>query len=247
MGASRVGLAALNNALWYDTIFRAHGMPGEMLGGVWLSRSIPPPFHSNLVVVSERATESEVLARIHDLMKQPPAPHWTVKDSYFILGLEPLGFDVLFNASWIWLDPDRPAARKAKTGLRWTRVWSPDDAAQWEAAWRGHSDNQHTPAMPRQFPQALFADPDFAFFLGTEGRDVTAGGIAHRTQGVVGISNAFIHAGEPADAWAGLSMCIHDAFPGLPVVGYLRDDELQAAIDVGFERIGLLRVWQRRG
>jgi hypothetical protein len=46
MADSQVGLAALNNALWYDAIFRAHGVPGEMLDSVWLSRSIPPPFHS---------------------------------------------------------------------------------------------------------------------------------------------------------------------------------------------------------
>jgi hypothetical protein len=96
----------------------------------------------------------------------------------------------------------------------------------------------------RRPPKGL-ADPDIAFFAGIEGRKVVMGAIAHRTSGVVGLSNEFVHAGEPADAWADLLKCTHDAFPGLPVVGYLRGDGLQPAIDVGFEPIGALRIWER--
>jgi hypothetical protein len=245
MADSQVGLAVLNNALWYEALFRAHRVPGEMLGRVWLSRSIPPPLHSNLVVVSELATEDQVLGHIRDLMKRPLAPHWTVKDSFSNLDLAPLGFCVMFEASWIGLASGKPAARGALPGTRWTRVSSPAEAAGWEAAWRSHSNNAHT-GLP-QFPAALFVNPEFAFFIGSEGRSVIAGGVAHRAGDVVGLSNVFVHAGEPADAWAGLLRCSNDAFPGLPMVGYERGDDLESAITVGFEPIGPLRVWQRRG
>jgi hypothetical protein len=246
MASSQVGLAALNNALWYDALFRAHGVPGNMLGSVWLSRRVPPPFHSNLVVVSGQVSESEVLGHIRSLMKEPLPPHWTVKDSFCNLDLAPLGFDVMFEASWIGLESGKPAARGVLPGTRWTRVSSPAEAAEWEAAWRGHSNNQDARTGPPQFPAALFVDPEFAFFAGRQGRTVIAGGIAHRTGSVVGLSNVFVHAGDPADAWAGLLRCTGNAFPGLPVVGYERGDELESAIAVGFEPIGPLKVWQRR-
>jgi hypothetical protein len=248
MAASRVWLAALNNALWYEALFRAHGVPGGLLGSVWLSRHAAPPFHSNLVVVSEQASDSEVLGHVHDLMQEPLSPQWTVKDSFCRLNLAPLGFGVMFEASWIGLESGKPAARAVLPGTRWTRVSSPAEAAGWEAAWRGHGNNQeaHDGGRP-QFPGELFVDPGFAFFARSQGRSVIAGGIAHRAGGVVGLSNVFVHAGEPADAWAGLLRCTGDAFPGLPVVGYERGDDLESAIAVGFEPIGPLRVWQRRG
>jgi hypothetical protein len=246
MAASRVGLAALNNALWYEALFRAHGVPGDMLGSVWLSRHVAPPFHSNLVVVSEQVSEIEVLAHVHDLMKEPLSPRWTIKDSFCNLNLAPLGFGVMFEASWIGLESGKPAASGAVPGTRWTRVSSAAEAAEWEAAWRGHSNNHDAPTGPPQFPAALFTNPEFAFFIGIEGRTAIAGGIAHRAGGVAGLSNVFVHASEPADAWAGLLRCTNDAFPGLPMVGYERGNALKGAIAAGFEPIGALRVWQRR-
>jgi hypothetical protein len=246
MAASRVGLAALNNALWYEALFRAHGVPGEMLGSVWLSRHVAPPFHSNLVVVSEQASESELLAHVHDLVKEPLSPHWTVKDSFCNLNLAALDFSVMFEASWIGLESVEPAAGNALPDMRWTRVSSAAEAAEWEAAWRDHSNNHDARPGQPQFPAALFVNPALAFFAGRRGRKVIAGGIAHRTAAVVGLSNVFVRAGDPVGAWAGLLRCTNDAFPGLPVVGYERGDELENAVAAGFEPIGPLRVWQRR-
>lgn len=179
-------------------------------------------------------------------MKEPLSPRWTVKDSFCNLNLAALDFSVMFEASWTGLESIKPAAGGALPGMRWTRVSSAAEAAEWEAGWRGHSNNHNARPGQSQFPAALFADPRLAFFAGRRGREVIAGGVAHRTAGVVGLSNVFVRAGDPAGAWAGLLKCMNDAFTGLPVVGYERGDELESAMAVGFEPIGPLRVWQRR-
>jgi len=57
----RVELAALTNAMWCEAVCRAHNVPGEVLPRVWLNRRIPPPYYSNLVVVSGLTSQGEVV------------------------------------------------------------------------------------------------------------------------------------------------------------------------------------------
>jgi hypothetical protein len=42
MNDDRVELAARNNAVWCDTVCRAHGVPGEFLNGIWVNRKLGP-------------------------------------------------------------------------------------------------------------------------------------------------------------------------------------------------------------
>jgi hypothetical protein len=71
---------------------------------------------------------------------------------------------------------------------------------------------------------------------------VVAGDIANRSGDVVGVSNVFAHA-DAKRSWAGCLAASIDAFPGLPLVGYERGDELVIAQALGFEAMGPLRVW----
>jgi hypothetical protein len=56
----------------------------------------------------------------------------------------------------------------------------------------------------------------------------------------VGLSNCFGRGAFPAAA----TLCAELA-QGLPVVGYERGDDLHAALDVGFEATGPLRIWEK--
>jgi hypothetical protein len=71
---------------------------------------------------------------------------------------------------------------------------------------------------------------------------VVAGAIANRTGDVVGVSNVFAHP-DAERSWAGCLITIINAFPGLPLVGYERGDELEIAERLGFTAVGPLRVW----
>lgn len=65
--------------------------------------------------------------------------------------------------------------------------------------------------------------------------------VAHRGEGVVGLSN---FAG-PAASWPGAVAAVAAAFPGVPVVGYEHGDALDIALAHGAEQLGPLRVWVR--
>ena len=59
---------------------------------------------------------------------------------------------------------------------------------------------------------------------------------------VVGLSNLF---GFPIDVvWRSLVATAGEIFPGLPLAGYERGDDLAAAHRAGFETVGPLRVWR---
>lgn len=245
MHASKVRLAARNNALWCDAVCRAHGVPGEFFPTVWLNRSAPPPFHSNLIVVSDSGVHDSTLEHIRDLMSLPLAANWAVKDSFFNLELGPLGFDPLFQATWIWREPGVDAAGGVSTDVRWSRVTASEELANWEASWAGHSRNSGARSASPQFPGSLLKDAEHAFIAGLRGREIVAGGIANRTGNVVGLSNVFVSSGETIAAWTGLVTAIEQAFPDFPLVGYEGGAALDAALACGFEAIGPLRIWAR--
>ncbi len=136
-------LAARNNAIWCDTFCRAHGVPGEFSPMVWLNRNALPPYYPNPVVVSDAGVEDGTLEHIRDLMSLPLPASWAVKDSFNNLKLESFGFDLLFEASWIWreLEPGLDNANCVSTGINWSRVTSPTELAQWEGSWAGNPQN----------------------------------------------------------------------------------------------------------
>jgi hypothetical protein len=238
-----VEFAARNNAIWCDTVCCAHGVPGEFFPTVWLNRNAPPPFHSNLVVTSNSSDRTATLDHIRDLMKLSLPSKWSVKDSFFNLELATLGFDVLFQASWIWRKPGVSNVSSSPTNIRWSRVTSPTELLRWEAAWSEDSRNADSNGKPAQFPSSLLADPEVVFFAGYQERNIVAGGIANRTGAVVGLSNVFVHSGDAIAAWSGLVKSTQDCFLDLPLVGYERDIALEAALACGFKPIGSLRVW----
>ncbi len=244
-------LAALNNAVWCDTVCRAHGVPGHFGHGLWSVHRAPPAYHANLVTIDAAdAARKAALHEISALRALPMAPRWTVKDSHAALDLAPHGFEPLFDARWIWRDA-QPSAVPAGTGRRWARVHDAAELARWEHAWSSGGADLALAGRPPQFPATLLADPDVAFFAGYEHDHIVAGGIANRSGPVAGLSNVFGVVGEIEDAdaapglWAALVALAQSAFPDLPLVGYERGNDLVAAQAAGFTPTGPLRVWVR--
>lgn len=239
---ARVELAALNNALWCQAVCSAHGVPGELLPRCWRNPQQPPPYHSNLVLIASDVSASELDAQLQYLAARLPSPSWGLKDSYANQDLSSQGFAPLFEASWIWREP---AELPAATALHCSAVDGPAQLADWESQWRGDAGNTDA-AGRRQFPDALLQDPGHRFIACLDGERFVAGAIANRTPGVIGLSNLFVAPGFDASlAWAAIARYASDAFPGFPLVGYERGDDLRAALSAGFATIGPLRVWTR--
>jgi len=245
MSLSRVELAVLNNTRWYEAMFAAHGLASVTDGRVWRSLAIPPPFHSNLVVLSPKTTRADIEACAAEIEAQPRPAGWSLKDSYAGLDLAALNFSELFNADWIWRDPVPADAAPLNSRLSWTRLATPASLAEWEQAWSGDTRNESEVLRDRQFPDSLLGSPDHAFFAGRFNGKVVAGGIANRSPGAVGLSNLFAPREFADEAWRALATSISSAFPGAPIVGYERGADVNIAASVGFVPIGKLRVWCR--
>jgi len=243
MTLSRAELAARNNAVWCDTLCRAHGAPGEFTGAVWLNRHRVPPFHSNAVTYRELRGDDARREQLAAMFEAGLPPGWGFKDSFRALDVAELGFAVAFEATWIWREP-APASLGAGRA-RWTLVHGEEELAAWESAWAGGTAGSPGGPRRRQFPPALLDDPAVAFVARRRGDAMVAGGIVNHTGDVAGLSNVFGPPDERAATWAGCVAMAQERFPGLPLVGYDRGEELAAAEAAGFQRLQDLRVWWR--
>jgi hypothetical protein len=243
MTTSRAALCARNNSLWGDAVCRAHGRPGEFLAGLWLNRRPVPRFYSNLITLSPKDPAGQRAWVAHLLTRRA---HFSVKDSFAALDLRPLGFDVLFEATWLWHDPVRRTQESAThPGVVWSVVTDAAGLARWEAAWAGLHDGQAVPGSERVFRDGLLHEPGVALLAGARDGQIVAVAAANQTGDVVGLSNVFAPAVDAAAVWAKVVDYVGELFPGRPLVGYERGDDLAAAEAAGFRPVGPLRVWAR--
>lgn len=234
---NRTELAARNNALWCDAVCRAHGGDTMLTEHIWFNRVNSPPFYPNVDTLTKDG-RAEQMGVIQSLLDSPLSAGWGVKDSFCTLDLAPLGFRQLFEAEWLWRDPE-PAQKNPLPEVGWTAIRTPAELTRWEAAWRGPDGD---PTLNIFLP-ALLDNPQSTFLAATRAGEIVAGVVATRTGEVVGVSNLFTPPGEKADFWAGAIAASQQTFPGLPLVGYESDEELDIAKSLGFEEIGALRVW----
>jgi hypothetical protein len=118
----------------------------------------------------------------------------------------------------------------------WTVVKTVEDLACWVTA-RGLVDV----LAPR-----LLRDHTVRILRCEREPDVLAGAILNRTGPVVGISNVFSQGMALDEVWDELGDFSAHEFPSLPVVGYARGENLNAALAVGFAALAPLRIWLQR-
>jgi hypothetical protein len=212
---------------------RSHGVDSELGSQAWTAASRTPLFYPDAVTLAPNVDANVLLAQI-----DTGTPGASVKDSFADLDLTRDGFDVLFEAQWI----HRPAGADLPRGapdLRWDVARSPEALRDWALAWDGGSGNADL------FRPELLDDPATFILVGrsADGR-VVAGAVASRSDRVVGISNLFASTDGAGAAWPGVLHSVAGLCPGLPLVGYEREEDLASAINQGFEPIGPLRIWR---
>jgi hypothetical protein len=191
-------------------------VPGTFLPQLWVNGQVVPRFYPNAVTLTHGAADIEEQRSAIELLVASNLPtRWAVKDSFGELDLSRLGFEVLFDASWIRCVM---LAGGSTTDIVWQR------------------ETQSATKLP-------FGDPDFALFTGRRGFRVVAGGMLYRAGGVVGLSNVVAEAADAVAVWRSLILLASRTFPRLPLVGYESGAELQAALDAGFEPGDPLRIW----
>jgi hypothetical protein len=210
---------------WYEDLTALHGVPSRVADGLWMSIGPPPPLHSDVAVVEPHVSGNLVDRALAD------RPTWGFKDSFATI--RPSGSDVrlLFAATWIHRAPAHPSGAAPR---RWIRVNDP----AWLADWTAHHDTADV-LLPGILDRGHFA----VLERRTDGI-VTGGAVVRLGTGIADLSNVHAVAGHDVD-WGELAADVEALFPDRGIVGYERDDALQAARAGGFETVGELRVWVR--
>jgi hypothetical protein len=225
----RVKACAGNNADFYGAIFDAQLLTWTRDRSCWMSIEQPPPYYSQLVTLSPENT-IEQLARVTDLRWLLTRP-WSFKDAFCTLDVSSDGFEILFEAQWIWRDP-----AKVKRPDGWEKVREPWQLRKWEAAWAGNG----SPTLVTIFKEPLLADPYICVMAQIQNGETVGGAIGNFSDDVVGLSNVF------GASFAAAADAVQSLSGDLPVVGYERGDDLVAAKACGFAEVAPLRVWQTR-
>ncbi|KAB8190677.1 hypothetical protein FH608_034795 [Nonomuraea phyllanthi] len=217
-----VAIAARDNAGWCDTMCRAHGLPGTFGPRAWTNPARTPTLYPDAVTLSPDATAADVLPHIDS------GPGASVKDSFATLDLP--GFEVLFEAQWIFRAPPepRPAA------IAWEAVKDAETLRDWEqACFAG--------GVSGLFPPALLEE--VTIVCGRIEGDIVCGSVLSPRDEVVGVSNVFASGCDMGTAWEGTLSMAAGLFPGRPLVGWEIDPA--DAVRQGFTTIGPLRVWSK--
>lgn len=242
METSAAQQAAYNNAFWCNTVCSAHQNPGVFEPDIWFTTRPAPRFYPNAVTLTQSANQH--IDVVKQLIDSGTLEQFAVKDSFLALDLTPYGFHSLFEAQWIWLDAN--AAIPATTaGLHWSTVQSPAELLHWELFWDGKRADETIEPSERIFLPSLLDDPNVSFITGYDGRVLVAGAIVNRSGDVVGLSNQFAPDDIVMDCWAASIRTIRSTYPGLAVVGYEGGEDLDFAIQFGFQAVGPLQVWAR--
>lgn len=234
----RVAIAALDNARWCHHVCAVNGIAGRFDAEAWTSPTRTPEMYPDAVTLRPGVSAADLLARID------PSVGASVKDSFADLDLTAAGFEVLFDATWITRFPAPVLAVPTNpSGLSWETVTDPDDLTAWSAV--------HGAGVT--FGPALLDEPAVTILAGRDpGGRLRAGAIASAFETEVGISNVFAVPAFPDDehdvaagaaVYLDATAAIMARYPDRPLVGYESGDDLDAALAVGFEPIGPLRVW----
>jgi hypothetical protein len=245
--ATRLKWSVHNNAVWCDTVCRAHDIPGEFQSHLWLNRYSVPPYYPNAVTLSGKSGIAEQMIAIQDLLSDRASKAVSVKDSFNTLDLAPLGFHCLFEAMWLWRAPLLSTPPAVMEDIRWDIVKGSQELAQWELAWAGVPTNDQSTSTVRIFLPSMLANPDIVFVAAYRDQQIVGGAIGTRTGNVVGLSNQFAPSSDAARYWLGCMALITAAYPDHAIVGYEHGAELALARTLGFDELGPLRVWVRAG
>ena len=231
-------LAVYNNALWCDSICRSHNVPGEFLEMAWMNRYQPPLYYPDLITLTPTTIMDFQQGPIAELLAVRRNQTISVKDSFALLDLTPIGFHRLFEAQWIFREASTVLPFDGTADLQWQRITSERELIRWEAAW------SDTPlSANRIFLPSLLEDGDTCIMAANKDNQIVAGAIANKAANVVGLSNVFTPTDNAELYWRGFLSIIAAHYPSLPVVGYEQDDSLPLALQAGFTTSGPLTVW----
>ncbi|WP_377644918.1 hypothetical protein [Oryzobacter terrae] len=210
---------------WYEDVFALHGIPTTVADGLWRALGEPPRWHSAAKTLRPDVSVDQVRDAVAGF------GHCSVADSYGTLDLGGAGFERLFTASWLHLEP------LSEHG-GWPPGWGTvDDEGELER-WNDAFDTSGV-LLP-----SMLGHPRFTVLACRAGGALVGGAVLHRTGEFVELSNCWA-VGDGGEDIASMVACAGILFPQRPLVGYARGEELDRWCASGFRRTGPQVVWVR--
>lgn len=206
---------------WYQLTYGLHGVRHRIDDGLWIALDPPPPWHSGALTLRPGLSAAWVVAHLG------PEFGLSVADDYADLDLSGFEYEVLFDATWI----HAPAPSAGPVPEDWAVIDSAPALAEWSELhdYRG------------VLTEPALRLPDLRILARRTGGRLT-GAVLHRTGSVVGVSNVW--STEPPSGWTAIMIMAGRLFPGRPLVGYERGQDLDDARAAGFVAVGPHRVWR---
>lgn len=214
--------AAVDASLaWYEMVCAVHGVGHATADGVWRALGAVPPFHSAAKTVEPWATSEAAVAAVAGVER------CSIADSFGTL--RPTGFEVLFEARWLFREPlDGPPVLPDG----WSVVRDVDALARWTAR---HGTRE-------VLVPAVLDRPDVTVLAHHDDDRLVGGAVVQSCAAVAALSNVW----ADADAdWDDVVRVVHAVLPGRPVVDHEHGDDLTAALAAGFQAVGPHVVWSR--
>jgi hypothetical protein len=183
---------------WYEEVFALHGVGYRTADGLWWALGPPPPLHSAAKSIQPWATSEQTLRAVAAF------PQCSVADSFRTLALP--GFDLLFEARWLYREPSGEAAAPLPTG------WSPVDTAEELAEWTARHDTTEV-LLP-----GLLSHPSITILRLRVDRKLVAGAVVHACRGVASLSNVWTTPGRESD-WPEMVRVVNAVKPRSALVG----------------------------
>jgi hypothetical protein len=205
-------------------VCRSHGLPTSLGERLWIAPQGSPPLYPDAVTLVSGLAPADVLGEI------AVRPGRSVKDSFADVDLSAHGFAELFEARWLFREGP---AEQARADAGWDAVATPIELERWTLA----------AALQGIIRPELLRDPTVWLLARRDDKGIAAGAVLNRTGTTVGLSNVFTTRLDARAVWRDLPAVVADRLGGRAIAGYEHGDALTAAVESGFEPIGLLRVW----
>jgi hypothetical protein len=235
--------AVLNNAQWCDAVCRAHAAPGHFASSAWINTNKTPPLYPNMVTITAHDVASQLKTVELLIEARSDFPH-AVKDSFNNLDLEQLGFMQLFDAQWYARAPVPIPEYLLGNAGHWQCLSTEPELVAWEKAWRQAGEHEDI-LETSMFPAKLLGDPGVIFLASKNANTISAGAIAYRASGVIGITNFFSKPNDSVNQFAACLNKLHTGNPEATIVGYEREHTLSEYSGLNLQPLGPLRVWLR--
>jgi len=219
---------AIDSSLhWYGDIFSLHDILTTVEAGLWWAQGPPPRWHSAAKTIEPTTSKERALRAVE------PFDHCSIADSFGVLDLSDVGFEILLGATWLHHPP------LARTTGVMPRGWSVIQDQHELEAWNAEHDTADV-LLP-----LLLTHQRFNFLARQVDGSLVAGAVLHDWGGAaVGMSNAWAVAGTALDPEA-ILQCASILHPDRALVDFAHGTDLDTLIDAGFDQLGPQIVWAR--